>query len=178
MPGDWDEMALVGRIARAHGRSGEVIIDPETDFAEERFSLGGHLYVREGATLRRLAISAVRFQRGRPVVAFEGVETIDAAEDLAGRELRIPEGALQRLPNGVYYEHDLVGCLVETRAGETVGSVSRVGGGTGNTWLEVQGRGGEVLVPFALEICVEIDTGRRRIVIDPPEGLLEANLVR
>ena len=52
MNAEWDEMALVGRIARAHGNRGQVIVDPETDFPEERFRPGAVLHVRKGDTTR------------------------------------------------------------------------------------------------------------------------------
>jgi 16S rRNA processing protein RimM len=71
--------------------------------------------------------------------------------------------------------HDLVGCAVETISGEPVGEVRRVEGGAGASVLSVEGRRGEVLVPLAADICVEVDIAGRRIRINPPEGLLELN---
>ena len=73
------------------------------------------------------------------------------------------------------FHEQLIGCIVETRAGETVGRVVRVEGGAAASLLVVQGRRREVLVPLAEEICVSIDPGARRIVIEPPEGLLDLN---
>ena len=46
---NWDEMAVVGRIARAHGIRGQVIVNLETDFPEERFQPGAELFVERGA---------------------------------------------------------------------------------------------------------------------------------
>jgi 16S rRNA processing protein RimM len=172
---DWDEMAVVGRIARYHGNRGEVIVNPETDFPEQRFRVGAQFFVRRDGTLTTLRVTSVRFQQGRPIVGIDGVGSITEAERLAGLEFRVPVEDLQRLPEGAYYEHDLVGCGVETVSGRQVGTVKDVGGGAGHRWLVIGGSGGEVLVPFAVEICVRIDVPGRRIVIDPPEGLLEAN---
>ena len=59
---------------------------------------------------------SVRFQQGRPIVGFDGVETMDDAEALAGAELKMPAAALPPLPERTYYRHDLVGCEV-TRHG-------------------------------------------------------------
>jgi len=64
---------------------------------------------------------------------------------------------------------------VETVRGDGVGDVVRVDGGAGGSLLTVKGARGEVLIPFATHICVEIDVTARRIVIDPPAGLLELN---
>ena len=79
------------------------------------------------------------------------------------------------LGEGVYYQHQLVGCDVETVSGGRIGQVSRVDGGAGGSLLAVRGARGEVLIPFARHICVDIDVAARRIRIDPPEGLLELN---
>ena len=119
----WEAMVPVGRIARAHGNVGRVIVDPDTDFAEERFKPGQALYGCSGAGLQRLVIEDVRFQRHRPIVAFAGIETMTAAEELASVELRIPVQTLAALPANTFYYHELVGCRVETAEGVVVGTV-------------------------------------------------------
>src|SRR5262249_22688146 len=101
------ELLLVGRIARAHGNKGQVIVNPETDFAHERFAVGHELVVehRGRSTTRRIA--AVRFQDGRPIVALDGVDSMNDAEALAGAELKMPASALGALPANTFYRHDL-----------------------------------------------------------------------
>ena len=112
-------------------------------------------------------------QGGRPVIGLEGTSRIEDVESWGGRELRVPEAALAALPADVYYEHQFVGCAVETVDGVPVGTVVRVEGGAPR--LVIDGPRGEVLVPLAQEICVDIDIEARRIRITPPEGLLELN---
>ena len=172
---DWDQMVLVGRIARPHGIRGHVIVNPETDFVDERFVDGATMWTRSDRGEEPLTISSARVQNGRPVVGFAGFASIDDVERLAGLELRVPEESLQSLENGAYYQHQLVGCNVSTVGGDRVGEVVRVDGGAGGSLLAVRGARGEVLVPLAQHICVEIDVAARRIVIDPPDGLLELN---
>src|SRR5207244_6363824 len=84
----WHEMAVVGRIARAHGTRGQVIVNLETDFPERRFQVGAELFVERRGAVESLMLTAVRFQHERPVIAVAGVDTMDAAEALAGLELR------------------------------------------------------------------------------------------
>lgn len=170
-----DEMAVVGRVARAHGNRGAVIVDPETDFPEARFRIGRALYVRRSGEILCLTIEAVRFQYGRPILSFGGVATMTEAEALAGVELLTPASDLEPLPDGTFYRHDLVGCRVVTAAGEPVGTVAGVEGERDSSRLVVRTSVGEVLVPLAHDICVRIDLGAREIAIDPPEGLLDLN---
>jgi 16S rRNA processing protein RimM len=168
-------MALVGRIARAHGIRGQVIVNLDTDFPEERFQPGAELFTMRDGVVDTLRLTAVRFHGGRPVIAVAGVETIAAAARLAGLELRIPAERLAALPPGTFYHHDLVGCRVETEGGAPVGVVEAVEGTLGGSRLVVAGAVGEILIPLVMGICTTIDVDAKRIVIDPPEGLLDLN---
>lgn len=167
------DLLLVGRVARAHGNKGQVIVNPETDFAEERFRVGQTLLVGPSAHPRRIV--EVRFQQGRPVVALDGIETINEAEALAGAELKMPVEALGPLPDRTYYHHDLIGCEVRDRQGSAIGRVRAVEGTMDRSRLVVDGSRGEVLIPLVAGICVSVDPARQQIVVDPPEGLLELN---
>jgi 16S rRNA processing protein RimM len=169
-------MALVGRIARAHGIRGQVVVNPETDFPHDRFQPGAELFVkRADGRVDTLLVASVRFQQSRPVIGLRGVGDMNAAAMLAGAELRVPIERLAPLPKGTFYRHDLVGCAVETLEGKQVGVVREVEGTMSGSRLVVDTRAGEVLIPVADEICTTIDPAAKRIVIDPPEGLLELN---
>jgi len=175
----WDEMVVVGRIARAHGNRGEVIVDPATDFPAERYKPGSVVHVRKSSgVIETLTMTDVRFHRGRPIVALDGVQTMNAAEALAGTELRIETGALQPLPARSFYHHDLVGCTVETPQGVNVGVVTGVEGSGTSSRLIVQGRSGEVQIPLADEIIDGVHLGARRIIVKPMDGLLDLNVTR
>jgi len=168
-------MALVGRIARAHGIRGQVIVNPETDFPEDRFQPGAELFIERGGRIEALKVTSARFHGARPVIGIDGVETMTDAEALAGLELRVPVDRLAPLPPDTYYRHDLIGCLVETADGRTVGLVTDVEGTMAGSRLIVDGASGEVLIPLVAGICTVVDPAAKRIVIDPPEGLIEAN---
>jgi 16S rRNA processing protein RimM len=178
----WDDMVMVGRIARAHGNRGQVIVDPETDFPEERYKPGSVVYVRpdeKSVMVQPLTITAARFHRGRPIIALEGVDTMNAAQELAGTELRVGTDALQPLPPGTFYQHDLVGCAVETPEGVAIGVVTGVDGSGVGSRLVVQGRrGAEILIPMTDAIIVGVHLAARRIVVQPPDGLLDLNVTR
>ena len=131
-------MVLVGRVARTHGIRGHVVVNPETDFVAERFQRGAQVWTRVADASEALTIADARLEGRRPVLAFDGYDSIEAAEALAGAELRVPESTLQPLPEGTYYLHQLVGCRVETVDGAAVGDVSRVDGGAGAAVLAVR----------------------------------------
>ena len=171
-------MVVVGRIARAQGHRGQVIVDPATDFPEERFKAGSVVYVANRQSPEPMTIEAVRFQRGRPVLSFAGVETMNAAEALAGQELRVGLDALQPLPAGTFYHHDLIGCSIETPGGMTVGRVTRVEGSGAASRLVVESAGGEILIPMVEGICIDVNLAAKRIVVEPPEGLLDLNVTK
>jgi 16S rRNA processing protein RimM len=175
--GDWDDAILVGVVARTHGNRGEVIVNAETDFPEERFREGAQLLTRRrdgGAAT--LEVATMRMHQGRPVILFKGVGSMNDAELLAGLELRVAErdGDSDRLDDGEYYQRDLIGCEVVTESGDVIGRVSAIDGDRSATRLVVTSRRTEVLIPLADEICT-VDITARRITVRPPEGLLELN---
>lgn len=163
----------MGIVARSHGNKGQVIVNPHTDFAEERFRVGARFEARLSDGARTAAeVTDVRFHKGRPVIGLAGVTTIDQAERYAGAELRMAEAGQGALPEGHYYHHQLVGCEVVEESGTEVGRVVAVEGGMGQSRLVVAAPGKRHEIPLADEIC-RVDVAARRIVVRPPEGLLD-----
>jgi 16S rRNA processing protein RimM len=175
--GAWDDFVVVGVVARTQGNRGEVVVNASTDFPERRFVAGAVLHARRTGALdvERLTVRSTRMHLGRPVLAFEGVETMGEAEPLAGAELRVPPETQHPLPDGVYYHSQLVGCAVVAENGEAVGRVTAVDGQGGQSRLVIRGSRGELLIPLAEAICPVVDVERRCIVVRPPEGLLDLN---
>jgi 16S rRNA processing protein RimM len=172
----WSAMVRVGRVGRPHGLRGDVAVSPDSDFVDERFARGSVVWTEIEGTRERLEVASAGFVGRRLVVGFRGITTVEAADRLAGCELRVAEDALKPLAPGHYYLHQLVGCRVETVRGDAVGHVVRVEGGTGASVLVVEGSRGEVLVPLAERLCPTIDVTERVIRVDPPDGLLEVNV--
>ena len=170
--GDRD-LLLIGRIARAHGNKGQVIVNLDTDFPGERFVVGARVLV--GPAEKPSAITSARFHQGRPVIGLEGIDTIAEAEALAGVELRVLASELPALPEGTYYRHDLVGCEVQDTEGRLIGAVIAVEGPLEASRLVVDAPHGEVLIPLVSEMCVEIAPADKRIRVKVPEGLIELN---
>jgi 16S rRNA processing protein RimM len=121
-----------------------------------------------------MTIARARFDGSRWVLLFEGVSTRDAAEALRNRELLVDSSDLLPLEEHTYYLHDLVGCSVEDSAGEPFGTVKGVIPGSPG-WLDIDDEGQSALIPMVREFLREVDLEEKRIVIDPPEGLIEAS---
>lgn len=171
MPDDRpDDLLFVGRIARAHGIRGQVIVNPETDFMEERFRVGQVMRVGPAGRTHERTIRDVRFHQGRPIVAFDGVDTMNEAETLAGTELWVPESAVGPLPEGTFYRHDLVGCQVRDTGGRVLGRVTAVEGTLDRSYLVIDG---DVMIPLVGDICLRVDVPAREVIVNPPEGLVE-----
>ncbi len=169
----WDDLILVGIVARTHGNKGEVIVNSHSDFVDERFHEGASFHMRIGNGQPRLVeVASARIHQGRPVVRFEGVSSIDEAEAFRDAELRMEPARQAPLPEGSFYHHQLIGCLVATTDGNEVGRVVGIEGGTGQSRLLVEGPGRRVEIPLADELCT-VDVDARRITVRPPQGLLD-----
>ncbi|MDQ2586278.1 ribosome maturation factor RimM [Saccharothrix yanglingensis] len=169
---------VVGRVAKAHGISGELAVDVRTDSPETRFAPGSVLAakLRDG-TSRDLTVTAARNHSGRLLVRFEEVLTRDVAETLRGTLLL---GSTDDLPPtgdpDEFYDHELEGLAAELADGTKVGTVREVVHGPGGELLVITREGGgEHLVPFVREIVPTVDVAGRRVVLTPPEGLLDAD---
>ncbi|HEY6930192.1 MAG TPA: ribosome maturation factor RimM, partial [Thermoanaerobaculia bacterium] len=107
------------------------------------------------------------------LLTFEGVLDVDAARELAGGELSVPREEAFPLPDGVHYSHELAGLPCFDPRGTPLGQAVRLEQTPGGALLEIDtpNRRG-VLVPF-VEGIVTVDRAGRRIILDPPEGLLD-----
>lgn len=144
----------------------------------ERFGLlrQVHLFGPDGSP-RPFQLESVREHRGGLLFKFQGVDSISQAQPLAGAEVCVPLADRAPLPPGEYYHSDLAGCQVVDRlTGERLGVVTGWQDSGGPGLLEVERPdGGQMLVPFARSICVEIDVPGRSIRVDLPEGLKDLN---
>jgi 16S rRNA processing protein RimM len=114
------------------------------------------------------------FHKDRVILKFEGYDTMTAAEDLVGGRLVISESDALELDADQFYEYDIVGSEVVTAGGRHVGRVTRLMRTGGTDVLVIEGEDKrEHLIPFADDICTEVDVEAKRITVNPPEGLLE-----
>ena len=182
-----EEWAWLARIRRPQGRKGEVFADILTDFPE-RFSERRNLWlIADPQSPRTKAIPAPVaaeltnhwLNKGGIVLHFAGVDSISAAELLAGRIVAIPAAERAPLPADDVYIADLIGCsLVDVAGAEPVlvgqiESVDRTAGPV--ALLVVEGSSGEILIPFAKSYLRNLDLAAKRVEMALPEGLINLN---
>lgn len=168
-------LVAVGEVLKPHGRAGELKVRSLTDRTEERFRHLRDCVLWDPAIDRRepCRIASCRIEAGTVLVKVIGVDSPERARRLAGRLLAVEREQALPAPEGSFYPWQMEGARVETPDGRVVGVfVGIESGGAQDLWV-VAHEGRERLIPAVAEIVVEVNVAERRIVIDPPEGLLE-----
>jgi 16S rRNA processing protein RimM len=171
---DW---LVVGRVVKPHGVHGDLVVDIITDFPERladgtEFGVGGDETPETYHEVHR-----VRFHKRRWLLSVDGLRDRDAAEGWRGRFLFLPAQRLDELPEGFFYEHDLVGLECRSPLGDDLGEVRGIDRGPGQQRLVVRRGRREFLVPYVPEIVTEVDLEQGTVTIDAPPGLLDDNSV-
>lgn len=160
----------VGRIGRAHGIRGEIVVDVRTDEPERRFARGVVL----AAGSRTLTVAASRWHSGRLLVAFVEVPDRTAAEQLRGTMLESDVDP-DELPDDddAYYDRQLIGLEARTVAGVVIGDVASVVHHGEQDTLVLKADGREVMVPFVSAIVPTVDLAGGFLVVADLPGLLD-----
>lgn len=170
---------LVGRVVKAHGLIGEVVVEIRTDDPETRFAPGTRLRVKGshgGDHEGFYSIDGAREHGGRLLVRLVGVTDRDAADALRGSLFVIDSDDLAPIEEpDTYYDHQLEGLRVWTTKGQYLGVVAEVLHTAAGELLAVHRPGGgarEVLVPFVSAIVTSVSLDNGIVEINPPDGLL------
>jgi 16S rRNA processing protein RimM len=169
-----DRLVVIGEITRPHGLHGEVRVTPLTD-DPERFTHLRECIVWDRADDRRepRRVAAARRHGEAVVLALAGAGCVDDARALVGRLVAVPASEARPLPEGWFYPWQLEGCLVQTTDGAEVGRVTGIERSAAHDLWAVAGEGREHLIPAVPEIVVEVNLAARRVIIQPPAGLLD-----
>lgn len=191
-------LLIVGRVGRPHGIRGEVTVEVRTDEPDVRFAAGSVLLTepaaasgpgstpsatpasatRLGVPVRvpdRLTVEATRWHQGRLLVRFEGIYDRNLAEVLRGTLLCVDSADLAEPEDpDEYHDHQLVGLVAVTPAGERLGEIARIEHAPASDLLVLRRPDGRTaLIPFVKAIVPEVDLAGGRVVVDPPGGLLD-----
>lgn len=181
---------VVARIGKPHGIRGEVTLRLHTDDPLGRLAAGVTLATEApagSAVPRSVTVRSVRDHNGRWLVAFEGIPDRTGAEGLRGTRLLAAGSARPAsglgpdddvlepaLPADAWYEEQLVGLAATRPDGTPLGTVTGLDIGPGQDRLVLTLTDGRTAyVPFVSAIVPVVDLPGRRVVVDPPPGLLE-----
>jgi 16S rRNA processing protein RimM len=170
---------VVGHLTKPHGIYGEILVKPLTDHPEGTFAPGVVLFLADTSgqnpdpALPPLTVAAARHVRTGVITEFKGIDSRNEAEALRGRYLLRDIAQVAPLEEGEVFLHQLVGMEVVTVDGTSLGTVREVYDLAPAELLEVRGGDRETMIPFRKEIVRDVDPEARRIVVDPPEGLLD-----
>ena len=156
----------VGFVLRAHGVRGVIRV---------RGRGGADFGAVDAVWLddERFAVRHASRDKDEWLLTLDGVATREAAEALRGRQVALPRDAVPVADDELLVA-DLVGCTVVDMAGTTLGEVTGSFDSGAHEVLELRGAGGkEILLPLVDAFLVSIDVAQKRIVYDPPEGLLD-----
>jgi len=167
-------LVVIGEIARPHGLLGEMRVTLLTDHPE-RFEVVTDCILWDQArdTRERCQITRARRQGAAVLLSLAGYDTVEAASALVGRLVALPEAEALPLPPGQFYPWQLEGCRVVTDDGREVGRVTRIEQSAAQDLWVVSDGAHERLIPAVAEIVLEVDVAAGRVVIRPPDGLLE-----
>ncbi len=163
-------MIRVGRILRAHGVKGEVVVASESD-SPDRFVAGTSFLTDSG---RSLTVSAIRLHHGRLLATLEGITDRDLADALRDTVLYIPAEERRQLSAEEYWPEDLEGLEVRDRHGRHLGTIESVVVGSAQDRLTVRFSGQLVDVPFVKELVPEVHLEAGYVTVEPIEGLFSS----
>jgi len=173
---DW---MIVGRLRRAHGIAGDVIVEPITDAPARVFAAGRRVFAGtvEGDLAPdrvELTVATSRpFKHGSLIVRFDYIQDRDQAERWRDRYVLLPASEVDPPDEGEVFVHELVGMRVELESGERIGEVLTVYDLPQGLGLDVRFGSGSVILPYYGEYVREVDRAGRRIIMELPDGMLE-----
>ena len=167
---------VVGRLRKPHGLKGNVTVFPLTDDPATVYAEGQQLWLRDldGEMVGEpLTIEMSSKYHREWLLKFRGIDRVEVAESLRGLFVTVPETQLAPPADGEVYLHELEGFAVRHQDGTPLGIVSALYDLPSGLMIEVQGPKREFLLPFKKEFVPEVDREARRLIVSPPDGLIE-----
>lgn len=166
-----EDLICVGAIGAARGLQGDLRVK---SFTQDIEALGSYGPLTDETGTKTFNVKVLGQQKGLVLVRIKGVNDRNAADALKGQTLYLERARLPKTDEDEFYFSDLVGLKAELADGAPFGEVALAEDHGGGPFLEIITSGhGRVLVPFTKASVPEVDLEGGRIVIDPPDGLLE-----
>lgn len=164
-------MLAIGEIVAAHGLRGQVRVSLLTDFPERLGRLREVWVSPPNQKRRRRRIRSVAGHPTKPLVilGLEGIDGREQARGLVGALLEVEDDEAVELPEGAYFEHDIVGLRVVTTEGQELGEITEIiRTGANDVYVTAK-----CLIPAISDVVLEIDLEAGRVLINAIPGLLD-----
>lgn len=172
-------LVIVGRVRKAHGIRGDLVVEPISDEPDAIFASGRRVFAGNAAgdpakDGKTLTITSASPFKGGFIVHFDEIDDRSVADTWRERYLLLPADELEPLADDEVYIHELLGMRVVLENGDEVGVVDGTYELPQGLTLDVKRRApaSAVLVPFD-RIVTKVDREAKVITIDPPVGLLD-----
>lgn len=159
------EYLIIGEVLKPQGIRGEVKVRPITHDLN-RFAALTHVFLKEGETYSEAPVACERIHDGFAYLRFDGVEDRDTAEQFRGLLLYVHRDEAIKLPEGMHFICDMIGCAVVNTRGETIGVLIDVLTPGSNDVYVLDTKMGEVLLPALHSVVLDIDVYSKRITVD------------
>jgi 16S rRNA processing protein RimM len=167
-----EPLVPLGEIVTTHGLNGWLKLNC-FNLSTTAIASGVAVVLQKADDLSAHRIEAARRHRSQMLIKLTGVDSIDAAAALVGSVLCLLETELESLAPGQYYHYQVIGFEVVTIAGERVGEIISTLDTAGGELYVVGGGEREHLIPAVKEFIERVDFRARRMIINPPDGLLD-----
>ncbi len=157
----------IGRILAPHALRGEIKVEPLTSRLEH-FAAGESLWIDGDAH----EVESSRRQGNFLLLKLSDISSREAADDLHGRFLSLPEEALEPLPEDEYYAYQIVGLEVYERDGEHLGKVTELFPTGSNDVYVVEGLRGRILLPAIDDVILDVDVAGGKMVVSLMDGMI------
>lgn len=164
------DLIAIGKIARAHGLNGEVLVVPFSRDLSPFHQLN-HFYFSEERE-RRVEVLSVRNINNGFLLQFQGIVDRDTAERLVGKILEVERSDLPSLPEGTFFTYEFIGLQVKTDKGEDVGEILDILKLPAHDVYLVKKGEKEILIPAIDSVVKSVDLENRKMVISPMAGLM------
>lgn len=157
---------MIGKLQRAHGVTGEIVLGITTDFPE-RIKRGKVIYL--GADHSPRKISGARPFHTNVLITLEGIRNREEAAELTNLEVFVRIDELPALSEGQYYHHQLVGLKAVLEDGTEIGTVTEImETGANDVYVIADPAGKEILLPAIDSVIIKIDLPAKQMVVKPP----------
>ena len=167
-----DRLVPLGEIVSTHGIDGWLKLKPYNPQTTALSSLH-ELFLEKSGVSSPHKLNASRPHKGHFLVKLRGVDRIDDAQALVGAVVSVLEESLQALEPGEYYQYQVIGLDAFDLNGRWIGTIRRIWSTAGGDLFVISGASKEHLVPAVKEMIEKVDFPARKVIINPPEGLLD-----